>query len=149
MRSQSGVLTLVSKPDYSGDPKTGHLNTGSIWKPDIFKVGFLMVQFSNGLDHSKVISLVLAILTPNFWLFKTIFYTFFFIFLYKTVQASNLSKFLPFWNKPTFDRSKSGHIWFSDPHCTYLEHRWHSKVMVNSGFMSWMCYTHCLLSLSS
>ena len=37
---------------YSRDPKTNHLKTGIIRKPDLLEVSFQMVQISNVWDHS-------------------------------------------------------------------------------------------------
>ena len=43
MRKQKNMLKFNKKTRYSGDPKTGHLNTGNIRNPDV-----LDVRISNG-----------------------------------------------------------------------------------------------------
>jgi hypothetical protein len=43
----------IWKPDYSGDPKTGHLNTGNIRKPDVFSSDFRIAKaFENRTNSS-------------------------------------------------------------------------------------------------
>ena len=52
------VNTTLGEVNYSEDLKYDHLKSGNNQNPDFWKIGFQMVQFSNGLPLLMAIAMV-------------------------------------------------------------------------------------------
>ena len=104
---------------YSGDPKSDHLKTGNIRKPDIFEKW----------RHSKT-----GPKCPVFEWFWTKWRP-------KCPVFECHSKTGPFMNRSTLDHSKTGHVRFSDPHCSI------HRVLLCYETIIWLTFLNLVLRL--
>ena len=141
------VARLPNIEQYSGDLKSDHLKFGNIWNLEFLKVGFQMVQFSNGWALAMTMAIMPIIWKPDHWksrLFGPDF-KWFTTKWWKFVRISNgwASRFqIPFeiWticNPTSFWPFKSRLVQISDPHCRTIFNNSNTELVHHP-------YPHCI-----